>query len=185
MSKQPTLPPDQYLAFNMGRMLIIIVSWLKNRDSLINDETAMLIDFLVRQPRQVISLFSGLKEILESNELYESDLSDLFARQQLGSLHEEFYSTIAALEARGLISQVAGKLDDEGYTLFEITDLGRDLESTLNSRMSFSIREISSFFSEKLKNRNPSKLEKELRSILPDQSMAISQLAAGIEEKNL
>lgn len=183
MSKRPPLPPDQYLSFSMGVLLMILDVWEEAFEQSIGAEKLMIFYFIASQPRAVLGVVPNLEPILRSYDQENVDIADLFAQRQLATLHEEYYNTVSALISRDLVEQVIPSVSTAQVEI-SMTTLGKQSAMKFCSRMSYFIRDTARVLVNDFRTSSAKTLEKRIASGLPDQSTAISWLTEAVEVNN-
>jgi len=175
------LSPVQSSALAMGRALLLLSSWEKVDDGPIELERAILIDFVIQNPRFFLAFLSDLDPILRAYNLQEAGIADMFAQRRLETTRERFQATISELLSRDLIAESDGEGTTES-AVFRITASGKVAAGRFTSELSRAIRAVATVACTQWRRRNHRELQRMIRNSLPDQSSEASRLTRPFAE---
>ena len=182
MSRPPTLlSPAQGAAFTMGRALLLFDAWSSVDDGPLELDRAILIDFVLQNPRLFVALITDLDPVLRGYDLQEAGISDMFAHRRLETARERFQVTTSGLVARDLIREEAAPTTSDS-AVFRVTEIGSAVASGFTTQLAHATRALSVVVCSNWRRRNHRELQRLIRASLPDQSSQAARLTRPFAE---
>lgn len=175
MTTRAPIGASQHESFAMARVLIMYAEWERQHQEALLIDRAMLLDFVAQHPRAFEERLPALARVLRGHGLEQRDLSDLFVQRRFPLLREAFSVTAAGLIARGLVADPQPSAD--ASPSLRLTPLGAGVVQQFTSSLSFGLRAIHEVLCSEWHRRSLSELRAEIREMLPNESMAIADLA--------
>ena len=159
----------------MGRALLLFREWERADDAPLELERALLIDFVIQNPRLFLSLLTDLDPILRAYGLEEPGIGDVFAHRRLDTTRERFQLTVSELVARDLLVEDHTSSSGESAA-FRLTASGKSTADMFTTEMARGISAIALVTSGQWRRRNHLELHRLIRQALPDQSSEAARL---------